>query len=568
MALLLCFTSIVLGDDEWSVGIYVGSSPLQLEPPGQFINPVLTGDDITDVDASFVADPFMIHRDTTWHMFLEVYSDNGDIGHATSEDGLNWTYQSIVIDEDFHVSYPCVFEWQGEYYMVAETHEANAIRLYKATTFPHEWVYTGDLLTGAYRDTTVFRHGEKWWLFTTEGATRNDTLQLFYADDLLGPWQLHPLSPVVQNDPNIARPGGRVTLYDGRLFRYAQDDYPTYGNQLHAFEITDLSTTTYAEVGVTGNPILAADGLGWNASGIHHIDPHQLPDGTWLAVVDGIGDPDEPDFYGLWTSNSSDRSNTEYFDHDAIVRGDQVCIYVLPGKNVSRVSFYLDGLLHQVENSAPFDFAGTADDESCNLYDTGSLTLAEHTISAVIELDDGGALNIENTFQVFIDLDADDDGLPNTLELTNGTDPNLTDSDSDGLVDGPGGVVAAGALSGYTDSDMDGFADGELDAGTNPLKADSDGDGFNDGFEVADGTDPMDDSSFPTISDGDVSGDGVVNIADILIVTRILMGETELNSVLLSHCDIAPLTGGIPSPDGECNLGDLLVIQRTALGLR
>jgi len=177
-------------------------------------------------------------------------------------------------------------------------------------------------------------------------------------------------------------------------------------------------------------------------------------------------------------------------------------------------------------------------------------------------------LNIENTFQVFIDLDADDDGLPNTLELTNGTDPNLTDSDSDGLVDGPGGVVAAGALSGYTDSDMDGFADGELDAGTNPLKADSDGDGFNDGFEVADGTDPMDDSSFPTISDGDVSGDGVVNIADILIVTRILMGETELNSVLLSHCDIAPLTGGIPSPDGECNLGDLLVIQRTALGLR
>ena len=568
MAILLCFASIVSGDDEWSVGIYVGSSPLLVEAPGQFINPVLTSDDITDVDASFVADPFMIHRDTTWHMFLEVYSDNGDIGHATSEDGLNWTYQSIVIDEDFHVSYPYVFEWQGVYYLVAETHEANAIRLYMATTFPHEWVYTGDLLTGAYRDATVFRYGEKWWLFTTEGATRNDTLQLFYADDLLGPWQPHPLSPVVQNDPNIARPGGRVTLYDGRLFRYAQDDYPTYGNQLHAFEITDLSTTTYAEVGVAWNPILAADGLGWNASGIHHIDPHQLPDGSWLAVVDGFGDPDEPDFYGLWISHSTDRSNASLFDQKALVHGDQICIFIRPEKAISRVTFYLDGLLHQVENFRPYDFNGSADDDSCFLYDTLNLTLAEHTIEATVELNDGSTVTADNGFRVFIDEDADDDGLSNILELGNGTNPELADTDGDGLVDGTGGVVPAGALSGYIDIDMDGFADGEIDAGTDPLQADSDGDGFDDGTEIAAGTDPMDTGVFPIISDGDVSGDGTVDIVDVLIATRILMGEIAINPVLLSHCDVAPLVGGTTSPDGECNTGDLLIIQRKVLGLQ
>ena len=152
------------------------------------------------------------------------------------------------------------------------------------------------MLIGEYRDPSPFRHDNKWWLFTTEGIDdRHDTLQLFYADDLLGPWQAHPLSPVIVEDPNIARPGGRVTVFDGRLIRYTQDTFPIYGNKVRAFEITELTTTTYTEPPVVENPILDADGLGWNAVGMHHIDPHQLPDTTWLAVVDGNGDPDQVD---------------------------------------------------------------------------------------------------------------------------------------------------------------------------------------------------------------------------------------------------------------------------------
>jgi len=38
---------------------------------------------------------------------------------------------------------------------------------------------------------------------------------------------------------------------------------------------------------VTGEPVLKANGSGWNASGMHHIDPQALGDGRWLACVDG-----------------------------------------------------------------------------------------------------------------------------------------------------------------------------------------------------------------------------------------------------------------------------------------
>ncbi len=259
-----------------------------------------------------------------------------------------------------------------------------------------------------------------------EGATRDDTLQLFYADELLGPWQEHPLSPVVQNDPNIARPGGRVIQFDGRLIRYAQDDFPTYGNKVRAFEIIELSTTDYREIDVAENPILDGDGLGWNADGMHHIDPLQLSDGTWLAAVDGIGNPDQPDFYGFWLSDSTDRIDSKPLDDGVIVRGDEICIYVQPEVDVDQVTFFLDGSLQQVERLAPFDFAGTGTNLACNLYDTINLTVGEHTLAAEIEFFDGTMITIESTFQV------SDSGPPSYSLLcsndatVNGTDPDCS----------------------------------------------------------------------------------------------------------------------------------------------
>jgi hypothetical protein len=272
----------------WSIGIYAGESPLDVSETMK--SPVLTANHVTDVPASFVADPFMLYENHTWYMFFEVLngdSGHGDIGLATSDNGLDWTYQQIVLNEPFHLSYPHVLKWEDQYYMIPESGSARSIRLYKATDFPTQWSFVGTLLYGKFADPSVFNHDDKWWMFAGASFKENDLLLLFYADDLAGPWIEHPRSPIIEGDANIARPGGRVQVIDDRILRYAQDDDPTYGNQVRAFEITELTTTSYAERQANKSPLIGASGTGWNSDGMHHIDLHQTTTTNWIAAVDG-----------------------------------------------------------------------------------------------------------------------------------------------------------------------------------------------------------------------------------------------------------------------------------------
>lgn len=277
---------------KWSIGIYIGEDPFNFLPPQNIKNPVLTAKDVIDRSAKFVADPFMVEENGTWYMFFEVmnaFTGRGEIGLATSDDGLHWIYRQIVLDEPFHLSYPCVFKWNNEYYMIPEAHQTRSIRLYKANEFPNEWVFVETLLGGSdFVDPTFFHYGGKCWIFTETNPEENDTLRLYYSSNLFGPWVEHPGSPIVKGDANMARPGGRVISFDGRLVRYAQDDAPAYGNAVRAFEIKTLTTSNYREHEFDRNPILAATGSGWNAHGMHHIDAHQTKGRLWIACVDGL----------------------------------------------------------------------------------------------------------------------------------------------------------------------------------------------------------------------------------------------------------------------------------------
>jgi hypothetical protein len=275
---------------EWSIGIYAGDSPLDIAPSPNVRNPVLTPSDVTDVEASAVADPFIIRRNGEWYMFFEVIrrdTDRGDIGLATSHDGFAWQYERTVLSEPFHLSYPLVCEWNGEVYMIPETSWTDSIRLYRATRFPYEWAYCQTLMRlKGVCDATPFVHENLWWLFTS--VPSHDVLRLFYSNTLTGPWLEHPRSPIVKANRRIARPGGRVLVFDGRIIRLAQDAYPTYGTALRAFEILGLSTTAYQERQVVPSPLLRATGIGWNRGGMHHADLQQMDGDYWLGAVDGF----------------------------------------------------------------------------------------------------------------------------------------------------------------------------------------------------------------------------------------------------------------------------------------
>lgn len=276
---------------QWSIGIFTGPSPLDIDADPRVANPVLTASDVTDVPANFVADPFMIRDASTWYMFFEVDTirregNIGKIGMASSKDGYSWKYERIVLEAPYHLSYPYVFRADGDFFMIPETRSTRCVQLYRAVDFPSVWRHEKTLLAGRrFADASIVRHNDCWWLFTDAG---NTTLRLYRAADLDGKWREHPKSPIIKKNPSLARPGGRVLVQGDGVIRLAQDCYPHYGNKVWAFRISELTRHTYREAKIPA-PVVQAGGSGWRGLGMHTVDPHCLADGEWIACVDGFG---------------------------------------------------------------------------------------------------------------------------------------------------------------------------------------------------------------------------------------------------------------------------------------
>ena len=277
-------------ENDWAIGIYSGGSFYDLNPMPGIQNPVIRHTDVTDVKADSVSDPFMVRVNGRWHLFFEVINalrQKGEIGYAASDDGLNWKYEKIVLRESHHLSYPYVFHWDGQFFMIPESAEAQAVSLYRADPFPFCWTLLTRILEGPFVDTCVFHAKETWWMLTCSKPTTHDELRLYFSDYLAGPWKEHPVSPIVQGDPSKARPGGRVLQDKDLIIRFAQNDRRTYGRGVRAFFIRELTRTSYIEEGFKFNPIVSAQGSGWNRHGMHHVDVHEISAGKWIAAVDG-----------------------------------------------------------------------------------------------------------------------------------------------------------------------------------------------------------------------------------------------------------------------------------------
>ncbi|MFO7667385.1 MAG: hypothetical protein R6V76_12250 [Desulfobacterales bacterium] len=281
------------GPDEgiWSIGVYdIISDGKSLRLSANAKNPVLTAEDVRDMPARFVADPFLIHEKDKFYIFFEALGvDNGVIGLAKSNDGLRWEYERVVLSEPFHLSYPCVFKWQNTYYLIPESIAFNGVRLYQATHFPYEWKFMKTIIPDRILvDPTVLYYGDILWLFCS--SQDNKDLYLFFADRPEGPWHEHPQSPIIRNRARDARPAGNILDIEKRLIRFAQDSQAfgeQYGKAVRGFEIETLTRDIYQERMLDENPILKGSGTGWNSEGMHQISAVPVGGERWMAAVDG-----------------------------------------------------------------------------------------------------------------------------------------------------------------------------------------------------------------------------------------------------------------------------------------
>lgn len=206
----------------------------------------------------FWADPHILKVGDRYFMFIEelLYaSGKGHISVMEIDERGRWSSPRLVLEEPHHLSYPFVFEHDGAFFMVPESAARNSIDLYRATSFPDEWVFVEHLMTGvkAY-DATLLREHGRWWLFASvtkyPGAGSGD-LNLYSSDRLMGgDWRLHPASPL-SSDVSGSRPAGAILRREGRLYRPGQDGSGIYGRAIRLNEIVELSDSAYREELVT-----------------------------------------------------------------------------------------------------------------------------------------------------------------------------------------------------------------------------------------------------------------------------------------------------------------------------
>jgi hypothetical protein len=201
----------------------------------------------------FWADPFIVENNGKKYLFVEqqIGFENGTLGVIEIFPDLTYSEFVPILEKNYHLSFPNVFHFENNWYLIPETHENKTIDLYKAADFPYKWKYETALMKNiTAADSTVFYHQNKWWLFTSislENNSLNNNLHIFYSDYFPSDkWTAHPENPVVSGLKN-SRMAGAVFVRDGKIYRPAQDCVKDYGQKTNINEIIELTPESYRE---------------------------------------------------------------------------------------------------------------------------------------------------------------------------------------------------------------------------------------------------------------------------------------------------------------------------------
>jgi hypothetical protein len=201
----------------------------------------------------FLADPFVITKDGKDFCFVEDYDyfkERGTISvYELGRDGE--VRLGTALEEDFHLSFPFLFEYAGNTYMCPETAEKKEIRIYRSTEFPREWILEKVIMRDiSAADTMLFEKDGKWWMFTNIDATETGDhcceLSIFFSDSPFGAWTPHPLNPIMV-DSRRARNAGLLGEA-GNYFRVSQKQgFARYGMGFSVNKIDLLTELAYSE---------------------------------------------------------------------------------------------------------------------------------------------------------------------------------------------------------------------------------------------------------------------------------------------------------------------------------
>jgi len=192
-------------------------------------------------------DPFVFEYNSETYIFAEVYDalrSRGTIGYC-KWDGKKFSKWKQVIIENYHLSYPFIFEHDGEIYIMPESFLNNDLHLYKALKFPDKWQQINTLAENVkFVDSTLFSADNKMYMFTYDISSTEKKLLLYKFNK--NPFSISEPKFICKDD-SVARPAGRVFQYQGDLIRVSQNCKDKYGSALVFSKINNDFWQKYLE---------------------------------------------------------------------------------------------------------------------------------------------------------------------------------------------------------------------------------------------------------------------------------------------------------------------------------
>jgi hypothetical protein len=273
------------GRNAWCIGrAEIDLEKMRLMAPSE--EPLITAAHLTGRDIAFVADPFRIVVNNATYVFAEAWSRSEQRGQIAlfQLNSFDQVVESdIVLAERFHLSYPCVFEHGGFYYMLPEAWECGHLVLYRARKFPWEWQRFKVLLELDYADPQIFFHDNLYYIFLNNDPLTNECASVFWSESLVGTWHPHPHNPFFSSDALQGRSAGSLIRHHERILRFSQDCRKEYGQGVFASEIVELTPSS-----IRAKPVGQIEMLrpNWAQNGFHHLDIY-MEKGVQYALFDG-----------------------------------------------------------------------------------------------------------------------------------------------------------------------------------------------------------------------------------------------------------------------------------------
>ncbi len=185
----------------------------------------------------WVADPFLFEEGGKHYLFCEQFITRENKAGISCYEIVNGvaTHGKLIIQEPYHLSYPCVFKINDKHYMIPESSANNTIDLYEASEFPFKWIYKKTLLQGVkYVDTTVHIVDSLIYLLSYKKNASGWELVIFSMNR--ESFELDIVSSRKYYS-NVGRPAGLLFKEKDKLIRPAQLCQSKYGESIVFYEV-------------------------------------------------------------------------------------------------------------------------------------------------------------------------------------------------------------------------------------------------------------------------------------------------------------------------------------------